>query len=120
VGTPYVFGGEIPGLGFDCSGLTQAAYEAAGITLPRGAQDQFNAGPRLPPGASLEPGDLVFFGSGPGGVEHVGLYVGIEGAQAVLVDAPHTGADVRVEPFPTVVGAAWGSEDFVGATRPGG
>jgi hypothetical protein len=36
----------------------------------------------------------------------------------VMVDAPHTGADVRVESFPTVVGAAWGDEDFVGATRP--
>jgi hypothetical protein len=118
VGTPYVFGGETPGVGFDCSGLAQAAYKAAGITLPRGAQDQFDAGAQLQPGASLEPGDLVFFGSGPVGVEHVGLYVGTEGGQAVMVDAPHTGADVRVESFPTVVGATWGSEDFVGATRP--
>jgi cell wall-associated NlpC family hydrolase len=118
VGTPYVWGGETPGVGFDCSGLVQAAYAAAGVSLPRVAQDQFDAGPQLPPGAPLEPGDLVFFGGGPGDVEHVGLYVGVQGGQAVMVDAPHTGADVRVEPFPTTIGAFFGDEGFVGATDP--
>ena len=118
VGTPYVWGGETPGVGFDCSGLVQAAYEAAGVSLPRVAQDQFDAGPQLPPGAPLEPGDLVFFGGGPGDVEHVGLYVGVQDGQAVMVDAPHTGADVRVEPFPTTIGASFGDEGFVGATDP--
>jgi cell wall-associated NlpC family hydrolase len=49
-GTPYVWGGETPGAGFDCSGLVQAAYQAAGISLPRVAQDQFDAGPHLPAG----------------------------------------------------------------------
>ena len=118
VGTPYVWGGETPGVGFDCSGLVQAAYAAAGVSLPRVAQDQFDAGPQLPPGAPLEPGDLVFFGGGPGDVEHVGLYVGVQDGQAVMVDAPHTGADVRVEPFPTTIGASFGDEGFVGATDP--
>jgi len=118
VGTPYIWGGEKPGVGFDCSGLTQAAYKLAGITLPRVAQDQFDAGPRLGPGSVLQPGDLVFFGGGTGNVSHVGLYLGVQDGRTMMVDAPHTGADVRVEAFPTTPGAAFGSEIFVGATRP--
>ncbi|MHB1486589.1 MAG: C40 family peptidase [Acidimicrobiales bacterium] len=91
----------------------------AGITLPRVAQDQSDAGPQLPAGTPLEPGDLVFFGSGPGDVFHVGLYIGVENGRTVMVDARHTGADVRVEPFPTMPGAAWGASDvYAGATRP--
>jgi hypothetical protein len=119
VGTAYVWGGETPGVGFDCSGLTQAAYRVAGISLPRVAQDQFDAGPALGSGTILEPGDLVFFGGGPGSVSHVGLYVGVRDGQAVMVDAPHTGADVRVEAFPPSIGVLWGSELVVGFTRPG-
>jgi cell wall-associated NlpC family hydrolase len=72
VGTPYIWGGETQGVGFDCSGLVQAAYRAAGITLPRVAQDQYDAGPQLPPDETLELGDLVFFGGGPTDVSHVG------------------------------------------------
>ncbi len=117
VGTPYMWGGETPGVGFDCSGLAQAAYAVAGITLPRVAQDQFDAGPPLPPGAPLVPGDLVFFGGGPTDVTHVGMYVGTEDGRAVMVDAPHTGADVRVEPFPSAIGAEFGDETYLGATR---
>jgi cell wall-associated NlpC family hydrolase len=103
VGTPYVWGGETPGVAFDCSGLVQAAYKAAGIALPRVAQDQYDATTHLTPGDPLVPGDLVFFGGGPGDISHVGIYVG--GGE--MVDAPHTGADVRVEPYnwPDLVGA---------------
>ena len=115
---PLRLGRETPGVGFDCSGLVQAAYRVAGVTLPRVAQDQFDATPAVPAGQPLEPGDLVFFGGGPTSVDHVGLYVGVTGGQAVMVDAPHTGADVRVEPFPAVPGAAWGGLSYVGATRP--
>ncbi len=118
VGTPYVWGGETPGVGFDCSGLVQAAYRAAGVSLPRVAQAQFDAGPHLPPGSPLAPGDLVFFGESDSTVGHVGLYVGTRDGQAVMVDAPHTGADVRVEPFPTTVGAPFGDLRYVGATAP--
>jgi cell wall-associated NlpC family hydrolase len=120
VGTPYVWGGETPGVGFDCSGLVQAAYRVAGISLPRVAQDQFDGTPPLPAARSLEPGDLVFFGGGPTSIDHVGLYVGIAEGQPLMVDAPHTGADVRVEAFPDVPGAAWGGLLYVGATRPAG
>jgi cell wall-associated NlpC family hydrolase len=114
VGTPYIWGGETPGVGFDCSGLVQAAYKAAGVTLPRVAQDQFNAGPLLALDTTLEPGDLVFFGASTTEVSHVGIYVG----NGQMVDAPHTGADVRVESIPIAVGAKWGNEIFVGATQP--
>jgi cell wall-associated NlpC family hydrolase len=119
VGTPYIWGGETPGVGFDCSGLTQAAYKVAGLALPRVAQDQFDASPTLSPGTVLQPGDLAFFGSGPQDVSHVGLYIGVQGGRTFMVDAPHTGADVRVEAFPATPGAKWGSDIFVGATRPG-
>jgi cell wall-associated NlpC family hydrolase len=120
VGTPYVWGGETVGVGFDCSGLVQAAYQAAGVSLPRVAQDQYDATAKLGPGGSLDIGDLVFFGTGPDDVTHVGIYVGSEDGQAFMVDAPYTGADVRVEPFPTAVGASFGTDVYVGATRPSG
>ena len=118
IGTPYVWGGETPGVGFDCSGLVQAAYRVAGVSLPRVAQDQYDATPKVAAGSPLLPGDLVFFGSGPGAIDHVGLFVGTVGGQDVMVDAPSTGADVRAEYFPGSAGAAFGSLRFIGATRP--
>ena len=79
------------------------------------AAAQMAAGPAVASGEPLAPGDLVFFGPGVGDVTHVGMVVDPAG---VMVDAPHTGASVRVEPFPTAVGASWGSDLFLGATRP--
>jgi hypothetical protein len=118
IGTPYVWGGETAGVGFDCSGLVQAAYAVAGVALPRVAQDQYDSSPKLGPGAALEPGDLVFFGGGPDSIDHVGLYVGVVSGRNVMVDAPHSGADVRAEAFPATPGASFGSLLYVGATRP--
>jgi cell wall-associated NlpC family hydrolase len=116
LGVPYRWGAEDPGVAFDCSGLAQAAWAAAGVSLPRVAQDQFDAGPPVAPGAPLAPGDLVFFGSSPADVAHVGIVVQPGGE---MIDAPHTGAVIRLEPFTPVVGAAWGGDVLIGATRPG-
>lgn len=110
LGLPYEWGGTGPthgDAGFDCSGLTQAAYTAAGIPLPRTAQAQYNRGPLVPPGQPLRPGDLVFYGT-PTHIHHVGLYIG--GGQ--MIDAPHTGATIRIEPY------HYPGDDYTGATRP--
>ncbi|MHB1854871.1 MAG: C40 family peptidase, partial [Acidimicrobiales bacterium] len=106
VGKPYVYGGTGPD-GFDCSGLVMEAYASAGVTLPRVAQDQYDFGPQLAAGTPLQPGDIVFFGT-PTAITHDGIYIG----NGMMVDAPHTGADVRVESY------LW--SDFAGATRPAG
>ena len=117
IGTRYVWGGT--GVdGFDCSGLVMVAYADAGVSIPRTAQQQFDAGPMVPPDTQLLPGDLVYFGSGVSAITHVGMFIGISNHQAQMVDAPHPGADVRVEPFPDTPGVLWGSEAYIGATRP--
>jgi cell wall-associated NlpC family hydrolase len=110
LGVPYVWGGESAGRAFDCSGLAQWVLGQVGIALPRVAQAQFDAGPPVADPSQLQPGDLVFFGSGPSGVEHVGIYIGA----GQMIDAPHTGAVVRTDP---IVGFSPG---YVGATRPAG
>jgi cell wall-associated NlpC family hydrolase len=92
--------------GFDCSGLTRAAYAAAGIAIPRTAQTQFNAGSRVPAGQPVAPGDLVFFGASPSAVTHVGIAI----SSTEMINAPHRGAVVRVE-------SIWRS-NYLGATRP--
>ena len=113
LGVPYVWGGTGP-YGYDCSGLVQAAYRAAGVSLPRVAQTQFDAGPRLAVYGVPVPGDLVFFGGSATDVTHVGLYIGA----GEMIDAPHTGTVVRIEPSPTVAGERWGGDVVVGETQP--
>jgi len=111
-GKPYVWGGT-GNPGFDCSGLTQIAYGVARVHLPRTAQEQYDADPPANPGA----GGLAFFGT-PGNVTHVGLILGEQAGHEYMIDAPHQGATVRVEAFPTTIGAAWGTEVYLGATQP--
>ena len=105
LGKPYVCGGTGPA-SFDCSGLVRAAYAAAGVALPRTAQEQYDAGPVVAPVQQLKPGDLVFFGSSVSGIGHVGIYVG----SGEMIDAPHSGTTVRMETY------RW--SDYVGATDP--
>jgi peptidoglycan DL-endopeptidase CwlO len=89
-GKPYVSGGTGPGA-YDCSGLTQAAYRAAGISIGRTTWDQVKDGVAVSE-SDLLPGDLVFFYSG---ISHVGIYLG----NGQVVHAPHTGAVVEVAPM---------------------
>lgn len=105
LGKPYEWGAEGPHT-FDCSGLVMRAYQSAGITLPRTTYPQWAAGPRVPPGQPLLPGDLVFFRAGPRGPEHVGLYIG----DGRMINAPHTGAQVRIDSIDR--------PSYLGATRP--
>ncbi len=104
IGDRYVFGAA--GMVYwDCSGLTMRAYQAAGVSLPHSAAAQANYGKRVPLN-QLRPGDLVFFGSP---ISHNGMYLG----GGKMVDAPHTGARVRVESF----GRYFGNLRLVSARR---
>jgi cell wall-associated NlpC family hydrolase len=100
-GKPYAWGGSGPN-SFDCSGLTQFAFKAAGITLPRTTKAQATVGTPVAK-ANLQPGDLVFFYSP---ISHVGIYIG----NGQMVHAPTSGSVVK-----TVSVDAMGS--FAGARR---
>jgi cell wall-associated NlpC family hydrolase len=89
-GKPYVSGATGPNA-YDCSGLTQAAYRAAGISIGRTTWDQVTDGTAVSE-SDLRPGDLVFFYSG---ISHVGIYLG----NGQVVHAPHSGAVVEVAPM---------------------
>jgi hypothetical protein len=109
LGKPYKWGatGE---LGFyDCSGLMLRAYQKGGITLPRTSRQQWYAGARVWNVADMLPGDLVFYAyntADPATIHHVGIYIGAGN----MIDAPYTGANVRITPFLR--------GDFIGAVRP--
>ncbi|MFF2662630.1 NlpC/P60 family protein [Kitasatospora sp. NPDC058032] len=110
LGTPYLWGGDGKAWQngrFDCSGLTKAAFESVGITLPRVANDQWYAGPH-PSRDQLRPGDLVFWATDltdPRSIHHVGIYVG----GGYMINAPHTNAVIRYDKIDT--------REYIGATR---
>jgi cell wall-associated NlpC family hydrolase len=101
LGKPYEYAAIGPET-FDCSGLTMAAWGAAGLHLPHYSGAQYDALPHVPLD-QMQPGDLVFWG--PGGSHHVGIYVG----DGLMIHAPHTGDVVKVA-------AVYGNP--VGAARP--
>ncbi len=112
LGVPYVFGGETPGVGFDCSGLVQWAWSQAGISIPRTTEVQWPALQHVSLSA-LEPGDLLFYYNldGDSAVDHVVMYVGSGPyGSDTIVQAPHTGATVSYAPIFT--------EGLIGAARP--
>ncbi|MEU1160045.1 NlpC/P60 family protein [Streptomyces sp. NPDC005921] len=100
LGSPYVWGATGPDA-FDCSGLAQAAYRSAGVSIPRTTYAQINAGRRVSR-SELQPGDLVFFYSG---ISHVGIYIG----NGQMIHAPNPSAPVRIAPIDEM--------PFAGATR---
>ncbi len=81
LGVPYVWGGTTPGVGLDCSGLTQYCYRQAGIAIPRNSEDQAAFGRKVPV-SEATPGDILWR---PG---HVGIYIGDDR----YIHEPHTGA----------------------------
>ncbi|WP_034510442.1 NlpC/P60 family protein [Blastococcus sp. URHD0036] len=95
LGDPYVWAAAGPNA-FDCSGLTQYAYAAAGISLPHSSSMQARMGTPVSR-AELQPGDLVFFYSP---VTHVGLYIG----NGQMVHASTYGQPVKVAPVDSVPG----------------
>jgi peptidoglycan DL-endopeptidase CwlO len=104
LGKPYQWGATGPG-SFDCSGLAQAAWAAAGVSIPRDTYGQWAALPHIATSA-LQPGDLLYYD----GIGHVAIYVG----DGYIIDAPQTGLDVEKIPMAT----GWYAETFVGAARP--
>ena len=107
LGKPYVWGAEGPDT-FDCSGLTMRAYEAAGYQLPRTAAEQALVGTPVDV-ANLLPGDLLFYATDPSDlstVHHVVMYAGA----GMIVQAPHQGDVVRVDPM-------WLGDEYAGAVR---
>ncbi|MFE3456628.1 C40 family peptidase [Nocardiopsis aegyptia] len=111
VGKPYVWGGTGPH-GFDCSGLTMKAWEAAGVAIPRVTTDQVNFGTSATLD-ELAPGDLLFYDTGGPGdpPAPVTVYVG----DGQMVNVPSTGKNIRVEP----VDGPYYSTRFMSAVRPG-
>ena len=104
LGKPYQWGATGPG-SFDCSGLAQAAWAAAGVSIPRDTYEQWAALPHIAASA-LQPGDLLYYD----GIGHVAIYVG----DGYIIDAPQTGLDVEKIPMAT----PWYAETFAGAARP--
>jgi cell wall-associated NlpC family hydrolase len=104
LGKPYQWGATGPG-SYDCSGLAQAAWAAAGVSIPRDTYEQWAALPHIAASA-LQPGDLLYYD----GIGHVAMYVG----DGYIIDAPQTGLDVEKIPLDT----GWYAETFVGAARP--
>lgn len=93
LGVPYVWGGETPGVGFDCSGLAQWSYAQGGLSIPRTSEEQWSAMQHVSE-AQAVPGDLVFFdtpGDSQPAPNHVGIYLG----NGLMIDAPYTGTVVR-------------------------
>jgi peptidoglycan DL-endopeptidase CwlO len=104
LGKPYVWGATGPD-SYDCSGLVQAAWAAAGVSIPRTTEEQWAALPQVPM-SDLEPGDLILYN----GESHVAMYVG----DGYIIDAPHTGAYVERIPLDT----SWYADTADGAVRP--
>ncbi|CAM2995742.1 C40 family peptidase [Saccharomonospora xinjiangensis] len=111
IGLPYVWGGngtEQGDAGFDCSGLTTAAYASAGISMMRTAHTQYHSVPLVKRGDELRLGDLIFFGDPDTKIHHVGIYIG----NNQMIDAPTFGQAVQVHNYRKP------GDNYAGAGRP--
>ena len=99
LGLPYVWGGTDPKVGLDCSGLVQLVYKNLGIDLPRVSADQARQGTAVPSLAQAQPGDLLAWdnSSRNNGADHIAIYVG----NGKMIEAPYTGANVRLVDVPS-------------------
>jgi cell wall-associated NlpC family hydrolase len=110
LGRPYQWGAAGPGT-YDCSGLTMKAWARAGVQLLHYTGYQWEEGPHVPLD-QLRRGDLLFYAtntSDPGTIHHVGIYIG----GGMMVDAPYTGAFVRID-------SIYAPGGLIGAVRPAG
>jgi cell wall-associated NlpC family hydrolase len=107
LGKPYVYGATGPN-SFDCSGLTQFSWAAAGVHIPRTADEQWHGLPTVSDGSQV-PGDLCFYSKNGTWAHHVAMVTDVANNQ--MINAPHTGDVVRY--------AGIRNKDFVGFGRPG-
>ena len=104
LGKPYVWGATGPN-SYDCSGLAQAAWASAGVSIPRTTYEQWAALPHVPM-SSIQPGDLIYFD----GEGHVAVYVGSN----MIIDAPQPGQNVEK----VSLSSSWYASTVDGAVRP--
>lgn len=102
VGSKYSWGGSSPSTGFDCSGLLQYSFKAAGIDLPRVAAQQGKIGQSIDI-KQAQPGDVIWFGSknSPSG-QHIGLISKIDNGQIYIIDAAGKKQGVVERPLPNL------------------
>lgn len=99
LGVPYVWGGEQPGQGFDCSGLVQWAYDQAGVALPRTSQAQWALlHGRQVPLNRVQEGDILF-AAGSDGTASAPGHEALMVSQKQLIQAPYTGQNVQIDPY---------------------
>ncbi len=112
IGTPYVWGGNTPGQGFDCSGFTKYVFAKYHITLPRTSREQAHAGRAVPADfADLRPGDLMLFAEPGQAISHVAIYAG----NGRILHASSSNGGVGYTDLNT--GGEWFVEYFVAARR---
>jgi cell wall-associated NlpC family hydrolase len=111
LGTPYLWGGDSPSRGFDCSGFVQYVYRRQGVGLPRTSRQQALVGRSVDTDA-LQPGDLLFFAGDYRTVDHVAMYVG----DGHIIHSSESGGGVLVDDLASQRGR-WFRQHLVGARR---
>jgi cell wall-associated NlpC family hydrolase len=112
VGVRYVWGGNTPSQGFDCSGFTKYVFAKYGVGLPRTSREQVRAGRAVAPDfGALQPGDLMLFAEPGEDISHVAIYVG----NGRIIHSASSVGGVGYTDLNT--GGEWFLEYFVAARR---